>query len=56
MPSRFTSGAYEPEVVALMGEAFELAWKDARWARPEARRSRDLFAILSWGADKPAIS
>jgi len=34
MPSRFTSGAYEPEIVTLMGEAFELAWKDARWTRP----------------------
>jgi Adaptive response protein AidB N-terminal domain len=34
MPSRFTSGVYEPEIATLMGEAFELAWKDARWTRP----------------------
>ena len=34
MPSRFASGAYEPEIVTLMGEAFELAWKDFRLNRP----------------------
>jgi hypothetical protein len=34
MPSRFTSGAYEPEIVALMGEALDLAWKDFRFNRP----------------------
>jgi hypothetical protein len=26
MPSRFTSGAYEPEIVKLMSEAFDSAW------------------------------
>lgn len=28
MPSRFTSGAYGPELVKIMSEAFERAWDD----------------------------
>jgi hypothetical protein len=28
MPSRFTSGAYEPELVSEMSRAFERAWGD----------------------------
>jgi hypothetical protein len=27
MPSRFNSGAYEPELVKIMGDALEAAWK-----------------------------
>ena len=44
MPSRFTSGAYEPELVNEMSDAFECAWSDFAPRPKDERLAKWLMA------------
>jgi hypothetical protein len=44
MPSRFTSGAYEPELVKEMSDAFEHAWGDFEPRPRDERLAKWLMA------------
>lgn len=44
MPSRFTSGAYEPERVKVMSDAFERAWGDFAPRPKNENLARSLMA------------
>jgi hypothetical protein len=44
MPSRFTSGAYEPELVKEMSDAFERAWSDFAPRPKDERLAKWLMA------------
>jgi hypothetical protein len=49
MPSRFTSGAYEPELVNEMSDAFECAWSDFAPRPKNERLAKWLMAICRPG-------
>jgi hypothetical protein len=44
MPSRFTSGSYEPELIKEMSDAFERAWADFAPRPKNERLAKRLMA------------